>query len=296
MTANQPEVRVLAGPCVARVYNYLDGGVDHYPDDRALARQLLEVAPWLPQMVQTDSAYRPRAVDVIARELGITQFVDLGCGLPPALSGKRQGPGPQPVYEVARRVHDAPRVVYVDSDWMVAAHAKVMLDTYSGTAAVRADIREIDRVLGHPDIAGLHGAPTAWLLHDLLAWWDDAAAGRVLSRLREWSPPGSAISITHVTGERSPEAMRELPGRYAAAGIHYQPRSLREITDLLGPAAPWELLEPGIVPAGQWGVTAVADLPHIHSYAAVITKRPVVPSPVKRARDDRAGPDLDPAA
>ncbi|MFD0393305.1 SAM-dependent methyltransferase [Streptomyces nogalater] len=79
----QPGVRVLTGPSVARVYNYLDGGVDHYQDDRVLAQKLLEVAPWWPQMVQTDSEYRALAVDFIARDLGVTQFVDLGCGLPP---------------------------------------------------------------------------------------------------------------------------------------------------------------------------------------------------------------------
>jgi hypothetical protein len=258
------------------VYNLLEEGIDHYPRDRELARQLLATAPWWRQMVGTDSWYRPRAVEVIARTLGITQFVDLGCGLPP---GRQRGPhriAPQPVYEVARRVHDTPRVVYVDHDWTVHAHAKVMLDKYAGTAAVRADAREIDELLDHPDIGCLRGAPTAFLLHDLLAWWDDEAAGRVMAALREWSPPGSAISITHATSDRMPGAMKELADQYAAAGIHYQPRSMQEIAGLLDVAAPWELLEPGLVPTSQWGVTgtaAVVDWQHIQSYAAVIAKR-----------------------
>ncbi|MEU7086790.1 SAM-dependent methyltransferase [Streptomyces achromogenes] len=275
-SATTRRVGDLTGPSVARVYNFLEEGIDHYPRDRELARQLLATAPWWRQMVGTDSWYRPRAVEVIARTLGIAQFVDLGCGLPPA---RQRGPhriAPQPVYEVARRVHDTPRVVYVDHDWTVHAHAKVMLDKYAGTAAVRADVREIDELLDHPDIGCLRGAPTAFLLHDLLAWWDDEAAGRVMAALREWLPPGSAISITHAANDRVPGAMKELADQYAAAGIHYQPRSLREITELLDPTAPWELLEPGIVPASQWRVTgtaAVTGWQHNQSYAAVIINR-----------------------
>ncbi|GHG95404.1 SAM-dependent methyltransferase [Streptomyces rubradiris] len=274
-------------PAVARIDNWMLGETENFEFDRELARKLLYSAPWLKDMVEINGQYRPRVVLVLARDFGITQFADLGCGLPPRWSRarKRYEPG-APVYDAASAVHDEPRVVYVDNDPTVCGHARTVLDEYPTTAAVECDIRDVDRLLDHLGNAGLdRGAPIAVLLHDLLPWLNDAEAHLVMATLREWLPAGSAISVTHATADWAPETMQELVGHYAAADISYRPRSLGEITDLLGP---WDLLPPGIVLTGQWRPTEEAGLPpgeHSHAYAAVITngaapvRDPCSPSP-----------------
>ncbi|WP_370672074.1 SAM-dependent methyltransferase [Streptomyces sp. BpilaLS-43] len=209
----------------------------------------------------------------LARDLSISQFIDLGCGLPPRWMGKAKGYDPgAPVYDAARLIHKAPRVVYVDNDPAVGGFARTMLDEHPTTATVDGDIREIDTLLNHPEIAGLdRSRRIAVLIHDLLPWMTDAQAHRVMAALREWLPPGSAISLTHATTEWAPSAMQELVDHYAEDGILYRPRSLDEITALL---SPWDLLSPGIVPTGQWrgpGTQGEAHWEHSHAYAAGIT-------------------------
>ncbi|MCX4677633.1 SAM-dependent methyltransferase [Streptomyces sp. NBC_01433] len=261
-------------PAVSRIDNYLLGGSENYPPDRELALQLLDAAPWLPQMVRINGSHRPRVVHTLARDLDISQFVDLGCGLPPRWKGQRKGYDPgAPVYDAARLAHNAPRVVYVDNDQTVCAHARTTLDEHPTTTAVYGDIREIANLLDHPKIASLdRGRPIAMLLHDLLPWVPDAAAHQVMAELREWLPTGSAISLTHATTDWVPEVMKDLVALYAEVGISYQPRSLDEISALL---APWEVLPPGIVPTGQWrGASGPGDAvwEHPNAYAAVVTR------------------------
>ncbi|GAA2732376.1 SAM-dependent methyltransferase [Streptomyces nogalater] len=236
-------------PFVPRIYDVLLGGSDNYVADRELAVELVRAAPWLWLTVWANLSHRPKVVRVLAGDLGITQFLDLGCGLPMWWSTKRYGPRPEPVYEAALKVNVDPRVVYVDADPIVCGHARTVWDEYLGrTAVAQGDIREIDKLLDHPTIAHLdRGRPIGVLLHDLLPWVDHVVAERVMVRLREWLPPGSAISVTHDTSDEVPK-LEDLVGIYATAGIQYEPRSVQEITDLLRPGGSWDLMPPGIVP------------------------------------------------
>ncbi|MFF4051946.1 SAM-dependent methyltransferase [Streptomyces chartreusis] len=260
-------------PAVARIDDYLSGGRENYAADRELAHLLVQSAPWLPDMVVINQRHRPRTVNILARELGITQFLDLGCGLPSSWSRELQLHDPALTYEAAVGVHAAARVVYVDSDPAVCAHARAMLGTTTATASLQADICWIDELLDHPKIHATldRTQPIAVLVHDLLPWVTDEAAHTAMAVLQDWLAAGSAISVTHATTDMAPDAMTSLVGHYATAGITYRPRPLDHIRSLLGP---WPALTPGLVPTAHWRAGSVRCLPsaeHSHAYAAVIT-------------------------
>lgn len=260
-------------PAVARINTFLSGGGDHYTADRQLASGLLRAAPWLKDMVAINQRHRPHAVTVLARELGITQFLDLGCGLPSIWNRSLQRHEPALTYEAAVGVHAASRVVYVDNDPMVFALTRFLLES-TATAALRADIRQTNELLNHHEIHSTLDPeqPVAVLAHDLLPWVDDEAAAAAMAALRDWLPAGSAISITHASPDMAPQAMSSLVDHYAVAGITYRPRPLKQIRSLLGS---WTPLLPGLVPTSQWRSGSIRCLPsaaYSHAYAAVITR------------------------
>jgi hypothetical protein len=259
----------FAQPHVARVFDHLLGGSDNYAADRALAERLVQITPELPDMVRVNADHGPRAVATLARTLGIRQYLDLGCGLPAGLYGHRAP------HEVARAVHGTARVVYVDSDPVVYGHANMVLAEEPGTAALCADIREMDALLGAPAVQALNRSePIGVLLHDVLPWVTDDEALAALEALRAWLPAGSAISLTHATADAVPQVMRDLTGCYAEAGITYRPRSRHHLRALLDP---WVPIPPGIVPTVQWRAAEnLRRLPaagHAHAHAAAARGR-----------------------
>ncbi|MGW4757521.1 SAM-dependent methyltransferase [Streptomyces chartreusis] len=259
-------------PTTARIDAYLTGGSDHYNADRELASRLLKSAPWLRNMVTINQRHRPHAVTVLARELGITQYLDLGCGLPSNWSRQLQRHEPALTYEAAAAVHTAARVVYIDNNPMVAAHARALLTGPETTAFLQADIRQIGRLLDHPTIHATldRNQPIGVLAHDLLPWISDQAADTVMNTLRTWLPAGSAISLTHASTDTDAQAMSSLTGHYTEAGIPYRPRPLEHIRSLLGP---WHPLTPGITPIAHWRTPNARQSAGRASlaYAAVIT-------------------------
>src|SRR5215469_6736993 len=106
-------------PHPARVYDYFLGGKDNFAADREVARQALAVAPSMRTAVRENRAFLGRVVRYLAAEAGITQFLDLGSGLP----------GVGNVHEVAQAVRPGARVVYVDNDPIVLAHGRALLDS-----------------------------------------------------------------------------------------------------------------------------------------------------------------------
>ncbi|MFI6374765.1 SAM-dependent methyltransferase [Streptomyces sp. NPDC050546] len=278
-------------PAVARVESYLMGERDNYEVDRHVALLLLEAAPWLRDMTAINKRHRPHAVTVLARELGITQFLDLGCGLPARWNRKVQRHEPAHTAEAAQDVHSEARVVYVDNDPMVCAHAKAFLDTNGATAALQADICKIDELLDHATVHTTldRDRPIAVLAHDLLPWVSDEVADTAMEALRDWLPPGSAISVTHASTDKAPEAMTALVDHYAKAGISYRPRPLDRIQALLGP---WDLLPPGLVLTAQWRAGNARRMPraeHSFAYAAIVTNTATPNEPRNRT-------DLPPSA
>ncbi|MEU7159210.1 SAM-dependent methyltransferase [Streptomyces chrestomyceticus] len=277
-------------PATARIDNLLTGGCQHYDADCRLAARLVRAAPGLPDMVAINQRHRPHAVTVLAQELNITQFLDLGCGLPSSRwNGTLQRHDPALTYEAARLVHPDARVVYVDHDPAVYAHARTELDTHPATAAVYADIRRMGELLATSGVQRLDRTrPIAVLLHDLLPWVSDTEAQQALAALRTWLPDGSALSVTHACTDLAPQTMADLVTCYIEAGLVYRPRTRDHIQALLGD---WGLLPPGLVPTAQW-----RPLPPrmerrrpraecSFAYAAIATAPPRRPNPPSAGTD-----------
>ncbi|MFI7328285.1 SAM-dependent methyltransferase [Streptomyces rubiginosohelvolus] len=123
-------------PHTALIWNYWTGGKDNYPVDRAAGDEIRALHPGIGDYAKADRLFLGRAVRHLAEQEGITQFLDIGTGLPSADS----------THEVAQRVAPDARVVYVDNDPLVLAHAQALL---VGTPEGRidyldADLRDVD--------------------------------------------------------------------------------------------------------------------------------------------------------
>nr|AHE40373.1 Hypothetical protein pFRL6_286c [Streptomyces sp. F12] len=253
-------------PVVARVQDQLGGGTDNYAVDRAFARTLLAVAPWLPASVRINRGHWLRVLDYLTQGLGIDQVIDLGCGLP---------------HDDHRRLPDSVRrIVYVDNDPVVEGHARMILAERVGTASLLVDLTDVPALLAAAPIQQLdHDRPIGVLLHDVVPWLDDATARTVLAALGAHLPAGSVLSLTHATGDFTPAGqVARLAALWQDAGIFFRPRTGTAIECLL---APWTLLGGcGLVTTATWHppraafnqpLSQRAGLDHSHAYAALAT-------------------------
>jgi S-adenosyl methyltransferase len=201
-------------PNVARIYDYWLGGKDNFAADRDAAERSAKAVPQLPWLSLENRRFLGRAVRVCARA-GITQFLDIGSGLPTM----------ENVHEVAEQAAEEPHVVYVDNDPVVVAHARALLST-PRTAAVRGDLTRPEEILRAPEVRRLidFGRPVAILVVATLHFIpDEADPAGAMARLRDAMAPGSYLVLSHM--EVSP-----------SFGIGTQPQS--QIARDLGGARP----------------------------------------------------------
>src|SRR5580692_6363678 len=127
-------------PHIARVYDYWLGGKDNFAADRELGERTLQAYPNLVFSVRANRAFLARTVRFLAQERGIRQFLDVGTGIPTASN----------THEVAQRVAPDSRIVYVDNDPMVLAHARALLTSSAEgrCAYIDADIRDPENIAG----------------------------------------------------------------------------------------------------------------------------------------------------
>ena len=158
-------------PNIARAYDYLLGGKDHFPPDRELAGRLVALYPGVRQMVKENRRFLVRALDYVADQ-GISQYVDLGAGLPTSPA----------VHEIARRRDRTASVVYVDNDpvvlnhlWALAAKGDDHLDAVAGDVAKPAAVLDAVRATGHID----WGQPVCLIAAMVLHFLDAATARAV---------------------------------------------------------------------------------------------------------------------
>jgi len=228
-------------PNIARIYDYVLYGKDNFAVDRAAAEKLMESG--LDRRVAlANRAFLGRVVGFLASQ-GITQYLDLGSGLPTSPS----------VHEVARGTIPGARVVYVDHDPIVVAHNDALLATRDGVITIRADIRDPDAVLGHEALAGCidFSKPVAVLLLSVLHFisHEEDAAG-IVARFRERMAPGSYLSVSVGTSEGADPGMLEKATQtYAGARMPFTLRSRAQIMDLFDG---FDLVEPGLVSLPEW--------------------------------------------
>jgi hypothetical protein len=238
-------------PNPARIYDYLLDGKDNFPADRDVAEQLLAIAPVARDVVEDNRAFLRRAVRHLAGEAGIRQFIDLGSGLP------TQGN----VHEIAQAVAPDARVVYVDNDPMVVTHSRALL-AGDNTAAIRADLREPDVLLGHAELRELidFDQPIALLLMAILHFFDDDEDPfGIVARFRDVLPGGSYLAISHGTrdiperSDLSPAAMAEMGAKverlYQLTTASLVTRTRAQVERFF---AGFDLLDPGVVEIQLW--------------------------------------------
>jgi hypothetical protein len=231
-------------PTPARMYDYYLGGKDNFAVDREAAEQVLSAAPEVRLLATENRAFLGRAVRFLAAEAGIRQFVDVGTGLP------TQGN----VHEIAQAVDPAARVVYVDNDPIVRAHAKALLPSDGTTAVIEADMRDPQPILDHPALRRLinFDEPVAVLFMSVLHFIaDEDDPYGMVAAFRDACVPGSYLALSHIT---SPE--QNTGGAAAAADVYKakatSPAILRSPKEIETLFDGYELVKPGLVRLPQW--------------------------------------------
>jgi O-methyltransferase involved in polyketide biosynthesis len=229
-------------PNVARLYDFLLGGKDHFRADRTAAELLLRANPHLRDSCREQRDFLRRAVRHLAGE-GLRQFVDIGTGLP-------SGPA---THQIARAEQPAARVVYVDNDPIVLSHARVLLaDGGPGTAFVDGDFREPEALLRAPALAELidFDEPVAVIATGLLHFLPDhEQPAKHLRTLMDACPAGSVLALTHGATDLAVDLASATAAALRQSAIPCQARSRDEVLELLGDLEP---MEPGLVPMAEW--------------------------------------------
>jgi S-adenosyl methyltransferase len=262
----------ISKPNIARVYDCFLGGKDNFAADREFVRQSLEITPKAPLAARVNRAFLRRVVRFLAAEADLTQFLDIGSGLP------TQGN----VSEVAHAIDPAIHVVHVDNDPIVYTHSKALLADAVTTDIVVGDVREPAEILADPDVRRLidFGRPVGLLLLAILHHVEDADdPGRIAAQLRDAMPPGSylALSSFHMPGPELPELRAlTIESEKLLLGTLGSGR-WRESEEIQSWFGDWELLEPGVVPLPDWrpepGVQVLRD-EFYHGFFGGVARKP----------------------
>jgi hypothetical protein len=251
----------------ARVYDYYLGGKDNYPVDRAMAEATAEAFPGIRIAARANRAFLRRAGRYVA-ESGVRQFLDIGTGIPTAPN----------LHQIVQEVEPSARVVYVDNDPIVLAHAAALMvsDPRGATAYLQADARDPQRILASPELRQTLDLeqPVAVSTLAILHFLDDAAATDLVGSLMAAMPSGSHLLLTHSTVDFDTDgAVARAVASYRRAGMDSFMRSHDEIVRLF--FAGLDVLEPGLVPTHRWRTEAGTDLPSdskVSMYGAVAVK------------------------
>jgi O-methyltransferase involved in polyketide biosynthesis len=238
-------------PHSARIWNYWLGGKDNFAVDRAAGDEYIKVFPGIVDVARTSRARLARSVAYLAGEQGIRQFLDVGTGLPTANN----------THQVAQRVAPESRIVYVDNDPLVLAHARALLTSSreGATAYIHADLREPDKIIAEAAKTLDFDRPIALILHGILGHIPDTGEARSLvRRLMDALPSGSYLDIGD--GVRAPVTdFEEAQQGYNETGaVPYVLRTPEEIASFFDGL---ELVEPGLVPPPLWRPEGEAGAP-----------------------------------
>jgi hypothetical protein len=235
----------MSVPHPARRYDYWLGGKDNFAVDRESADEIAAAYPGVRIAALENRRFLHRAVRFLAEEAGVRQFLDIGTGIPTSPN----------VHEIAQSVAPGARIVYVDNDPIVLAHARALLTSAPDgvTAYIDADLREPDRILAAPDVRGTldFTRPVALMVVAVLHFvLDDRDPYGIVARLVEAMPSGSYLVMSHVTYDfLPPVTVAELNATNSARRAEFRPRSRAEFERFFDGL---ELVPPGIVSVAEW--------------------------------------------
>jgi len=250
-------------PHSARIWNYWLGGKDNYAVDRVAGDQFSAIFPQIVDIARADRAFLGRVVRFLAGEAGVRQFLDVGTGLPTKDN----------THEVAQRVAPESRIVYVDNDPLVLAHARALLSSSpeGNTNYVDADMGDPEKVLQEAAKWLDLTQPVALTLMGVLGHVTDYAEARsIVAALLDGLPAGSYLAINDSIN--TSEALEDALRQYEASGaVPYRTRSLEQFADFFDGL---ELVEPGVVLVADWRPDPAAfPGPEIPQVGAVGRKR-----------------------
>ncbi len=228
----------------ARVYDYWLGGKDNYAADRALAEAIEEQLPTVRAMARANRAFVDRSTRYLVGEAGIRQFLDIGTGIP------TQGN----VHEVAQAIAPDTRVLYVDNDPIVLAHARALMASHPAghTAFIPADLREPEGILADSTLAATLDMtqPVALMLVAILMYLrDEDDPYGIVATLLDALPSGSYLAISHPTADFDTRVVAGVAASAEQAGIHFVPRSRAEVEAFFSGL---DVVGPGVVPVAAW--------------------------------------------
>jgi S-adenosyl methyltransferase len=248
----------------ARIYNYWLGGKDNYEADREAGEFAVRANPNILPGVRANRAFLYRAVQYLAGEAGVRQFLDIGTGLPTADN----------THEVAQAIAPESRIVYVDNDPVVLAHARALLTSTpeGATAYIDANAQDTDTILRSAAQTLDFSKPIAVMALMILQYVPDSDHPHgIIRRLMQAMPSGSYLAISDTTSdidtERVSGATAQLNTRMGPARLTL--RSRAEIAAFLDGL---ELVDPGLVPLPQW--RALASPAHVIPCYAAVARKP----------------------
>jgi S-adenosyl methyltransferase len=229
-------------PHSARIWNYWLGGKDNYPVDRAAGDEYVKTFPGIVDIARQSRYFLARAVRYLAGDAGIRQFLDIGTGLPTVDN----------THEVAQRVAPESRIVYVDNDPLVLAHARALLTSRPEGACdyIDADLRQPAAILDAAHRTLDFDRPIALMLMQVLGHiTDDTEAYAIVRQLTDGLPSGSYLVVSDGTNVPSDAIDKALHQYDETGAVSYRVRGPDQIAGFF---AGLELLEPGVVPCMQW--------------------------------------------
>jgi SAM-dependent methyltransferase len=234
----------ISVPSVSRIYDYYLGGSHNFEVDREAARKAMEFMPGLPKIMQANRAFMRRAVR-FAADQGITQFLDIGSGIPTFGN----------VHEVAQAAVPGAHVVYVDHDPVAVAHSQAVLAGNDDAGVVAADLRKPQEILASPEVQRLIdlNRPVALLLVAILHFVEDAddPYGAV-AELRGALAPGSLLVLTHAAYDGVPLPAERAQGAVDVYKDIRNPLIMRSRDEIARFFEGYDMVEPGLVPMPHW--------------------------------------------
>jgi hypothetical protein len=228
---------------IARIQDYWLGGKDHFEADRIAGDEAIAQLPDMVASVRNTRAFLGRTVRFLTEERGIRQFLDVGTGIPTAAN----------THEVAQRIAPDTRIVYVDNDPMVLAHARALLtSTVDGKCSyIDADIRDPDKILADAREVIDFTRPVAVVLMAVLQFVPDADDPHgLVRRLMAAVPDGSYLVISHPASDIQAAAMAGMATRLnQLMAQQVKPRSKAEVTAFFDGL---DLVAPGVIRCPEW--------------------------------------------
>jgi SAM-dependent methyltransferase len=253
-------------PSPARIYDFWLGGSQNFAIDRQVGQSAIAALPGLQDSIRANRAFLGRVVHHLTAHCGITQFLDLGSGVPTVGN----------VHEVAQYINPSAKVVYVDIDPVAIAHARALLAGVDGAEAILADLREPEAVLDHPLLRDTldFSAPIAILMYAVLHFIPDTEhPAEIVRAYTARSAPGSYLALSH--GAPDTGQLREqdtmLSDYQQSTGVKFIKRDAEQIRSWL---TGLQVQPPGLVTINEWQPEPDIEAPPFIAMYGVLARKP----------------------